>query len=344
MTIRERIEAFWAGDRPDKIPYTIYSWERRGVKDDPAWRTMFKAGLGETCGFCTAVDRVEGVEHGHETYDEGGKHVERWTMRTPVGEICRTTVDGWDDQFWLKSAEDYRVMTWIANHTDCIANYKDYMHLENTAEPHMIIHPRAGRTPMQSILVDYVGLEAFGLHLFDLENEMMALYEALLRNFRRRIELIAEGPGKFVWVHENFMSDTMGPERYQKYLVSVYEELFGALHSAGKIVGTHYDGKLATCKEAIAAAPIDLIESLTPPPEGDMTLAECRAAWPDKLFWSNLNVACYNLPTAELKRLVQERVQDAAPDGRRLAFEVSEHLPRNWETSIPVVLEALEEM
>jgi len=93
----------------------------------------------------------------------------------------------------------------------------------------------------------------------------------------------------------------------------------------------------------LARAPIDLIESLTPPPEGDQTLAEARAAWPDKLFWSNINVACYQLPPAELREVVLERVEQAAPDGRKLAFEVSEQYPANWRESLPVVLEALKE-
>ena len=108
-------------------------------------------------------------------------------------------------------------------------------------------------------------------------------------------------------------------------------------------MGTHYDGKLASCKKLIAEAPIDLIESLTPPPEGDMPLAECRAIWPDKLFWSNINVECYYLPPQELRQLVLDRVAQAAPDGRRLALKVSEQYPDNWAESIPVVLDALKE-
>ena len=87
---------------------------------------------------------------------------------------------------------------------------------------------------------------------------------------------------------------------------------------------------------------MDMIESLTPPPEGDMTLTECRQIWPDKLFWSNINVACYDLPPVELKAEVLRRVEDAAPDGRRLALEVSEQYPDNWKESLPLVLQALE--
>jgi hypothetical protein len=171
----------------------------------------------------------------------------------------------------------------------------------------------------------------------------MELYDALLENFRRTVELVAEGPGRYICVLENFSAEMLGPARFRELLLPVYEALLPVLQSAGKIVGTHYDGRLALCRDLIACAPIDLIESLTPPPDGNMTLAEARAAWPHKLFWSNINISCYDLPQADLRKLILDRVEQAAPDGRRLAFEVSEQAPANWRHSIRTVLEALRE-
>ena len=46
MDIRERLEAFWLGERPDQIPYTIYQNEWRHTADDPAWQELFQKGLG----------------------------------------------------------------------------------------------------------------------------------------------------------------------------------------------------------------------------------------------------------------------------------------------------------
>jgi EAL domain-containing protein (putative c-di-GMP-specific phosphodiesterase class I) len=74
-----------------------------------------------------------------------------------------------------------------------------------------------------------------------------------------------------------------------------------------------------------------------------MTYAQCRAAWPDKLFWANIGVSDYQLPPAQLKARVLELVAQATRDGAKLAFEVSEDLPANWRESIPVVMEALKE-
>lgn len=344
MNPQERLEAFWAGERPDQIPYTIYWWEWRHTADDPAWKPMFDEGLRVTYSVCTAAEKTKNVQYHEDSYEQNGRKLIRQTMRTPIGEVYAISEEGWMQKHWIRTSEDYRVMKYIVEHSELTADYGTLEIKKKEVASHGIAHiVLNARTPMQTILVDYVGLENFAFHLIDLEEEMMELYEALLKNFRKRIEIIAEGPGRYVGVLENFTAETMGPKRFAQYHMPVYKELYPILQSSGKIVGNHYDGRLSACKELIAEAPIDLIESLTPPPEGDMTLSQCRSAWPDKLFWSNINVSTYQLEPKKLAETVLDAVQQAAPDGRRLAFEISEAIPENWKESIPVVLAALKE-
>ncbi len=343
MTIHERLEAFWAGERPDEIPYTIYHTKWQDAKNDPAWAPMFEAGLGLT--FKEYPFRLEhrDLDVIHDETVEDGLSVRRVIWRTSRGEVSARWTDGWQQEHWLKSPEDYRVMTHIVENTTVVADYDSFGAAEREMHPYAVTWSMIGRTPLQEILVDYAGLENFSFHLFDYEEEVRRLYRALFDQFRRKADIVAGGPGRFVSNLENFTAETLGPDRYEELLLPVYEECFAPLHEAGKIVGSHYDGKTAGVKELIARAPIDLIESLTPPPEGDQSLAECRAVWPTKLFWSNLNASVYELPPAELHRLVLDRVEEAAPDGRRLAFEISEARQANWRESIPVVLKALKE-
>ncbi|GAF71973.1 unnamed protein product, partial [marine sediment metagenome] len=228
-------------------------------------------------------------------------------------------------------------------HTKLAPAYDEFLARQKDYARWGVTMAAAGRTPLQSILVDWTGLEQFSMHLFDFRDAVMGLYEAQLKLFRRMIHIIAGAPGKVVSVLENFTAETMGPRRFAEFHVPVYRELFPVLQASGKIVSTHFDGKLSSCSDLIADAPIDMIESLTPPPEGDMTLREARAAWGEKLLWSNINVGIWALPPNQLRREVLQRVSDGADNGRRLAFEISEDLPRNWEQSIPVALEALRE-
>lgn len=343
MNIRERMELFWSGERPDQIPYTIYQNEWRHTADDPAWLPMYEQGLGVTWHLPSVKTEASEVEITRKHYRENGQEIMVDTMRSPAGEVYQTHVDGWHDKYYLETAEDYAVMIDIVRRTEVLPDYAGWLEKDKQIGPYGIPQVALGRTPLQIMLVDFAGLEKFAYHLFDFQAEVEELYQALLDKLRRSVALVAEGPGRFVSVLENFTADSLGPRRFKQYLLSVYEELFPILRSAGKIVGTHYDGRLASCKELIAGAPIDLIESFTTPPEGDMSLVEAREIWPDKLLWSNINVANYYLPPEQLHDIVLKKVAEGAVDGKLFALEVSEQYPENWRTSLPVVLKALEE-
>jgi hypothetical protein len=344
MSIRERLEAFWSGEQPDRIPFTTYENKLPLDWSDPVVRQMLKDGLGVlrfVPTYAAAYD--SGIDLIHQTGREGNRDVRRQIWRTPVGEVSAMWADDWQQKYFLETAQDYRVMTYVAQHTHYRADYAAFRTQEVILPDYMLPVTRIGRTPLQTILVDYAGLENFSMHLVEYPDELQELYEALRVNFRKVVEIAAEGPGRYLNVIENFTADTLGPRRYKQFLLPVYEETFGILHQAGKIVGCHYDGQVGAVKQLVAGSPIDLIESLTPPPEGDLTLAEARAVWPDKLFWSNINLGCYELPPEELKQEIWRRVQAGAPDGRRLAFEVSEDRPARWRESMPVILAALNE-
>lgn len=347
MTPHESFEAYWAGERPERIPFSIYGAFCGSLEEKPAWAPLFERGLVPTYWMPTFSSTRNGVEKVSESYEENGQTVRRTTLKTPVGEIYATSylppgsLMAWPKKHWLSTAEDYRVRTWLVKNLEIRPNYGAYHRLVEQTAPWGLVLPAIGRTPFQRILVDWAGLEQFTFHLIELEEEVLELYEALFENFRKIVEITAEGPGRYVACQENFTAESMGPVRYERFLLPVYKECIPTLHQAGKVVGTHYDGNLSSVKHHIADAPIDLIESLTEPPEGDMTLAESRAAWPEKRFWNNINVAKFDLPPDQLQAEIHRGVAEAAPDGRGLAFEISEDLPKNWRQGIPAVLEAL---
>ncbi len=341
--VTRRLQAFLAGERPDEIPFTTYFSKDRNMLRDPRWQPLFDQGLGVTFHVYPYEEVPRGVELVEDSWREQGALVTRQVQRTPVGEMLGHL--------------DRRLAAQILAGDPRRLPRDDLDRPAHRRRPPLRGLPGRGgrpapfgtalsiirRTPLQTILVDLAGLERFALHLFEYEEEVRALYDALLAQFRRRVEIAAAGPGRFVANLENFTAETLGPRRYAEFLLPVYEECYPLLHAAGKVVGTHYDGRTASCRELIAGSPIDLIESLTAPPEGDQTLAEARAVWPDKLFWANINMGAYDLPPRELHDLVLRMVADAAPDGRRLAFEISEDLPPRWQESIPVILNALRE-
>ncbi|MCL2700815.1 MAG: hypothetical protein FWE88_03880 [Phycisphaerae bacterium] len=351
MNKQERMHAFWAGERPDVVPLSIYGWfldEYRGgaLGRDPLMQQFLRE--GELIGYYNLSPSVtrftsNDVVPFRESFDQDGRPWIRHGFRTPVGEIFALDDAGWRQKYLLEKADDYRVMAYVLERLEISPDYEGFRQALARLGPGCIGGSMIGRTPLQTILVDYTGLENFSEHLYECPDAMRLLYDVLLKNFRRQVEIAAGAPGPYVEVLENFTSETMGPGRFAEFTLPVYRELFPQLHAAGKIVGVHYDGKLDSCKDLIAEAPVDLIESLTEPPEGDMTLAQCRAAWPTKLFWVNLNLSDYDRDDASLRRRVLEAVAAGGVNGRQLAIEISEDVPPQWREKIPVILLALEE-
>lgn len=340
MTPRENLIAALDGRRPERIPYTI---NQEFVTDDPAWEALFAAGLCRIPYVHTVREEMTEVERVVEPVTWQGQPGRRIILRTSLGEISQIEFSGWVQEYYLKTPADYRVMAHIVRNTRLSLDPAGFEAAECQVGDRGLTLVGVGRSPMQTILVDYAGLEGFAYHLADGFPELFELADALKAQLLERCRLTAAGPGHFISLLENFTAESWGAARFRQYHLPIYAKLLPIFAAAGKRVFPHCDGQLACVAPLLAETGFAGIESLTEPPEGDMTLAHARSAFGDKVFWANINVGVYALPSAELRRWVRERVQAAAPDGRRLAFEISEDLPRNWREAIPVVLETLKE-
>ncbi len=338
MTSHDNLIAALDGRRPDRIPYTV---NQEFVTDDPAWAALFDAGLSPIPYVHTVREAMTGVERVIEPVTWQGRPGRRVTLRTSQGEISQIEIDGWVQEYFLKTPADYRVMAHIVRHTRLTPDPTGFAASEASVGDRGLTLVGIGRSPMQTILVDYAGLEHFSYHLADGFPELPVLAEALEAQLLERCRLTAAGPGRHISLLENFTAESWGAARFRQYHLPIYATILPIFTAAGKSVFPHCDGQIDGVAEWLANTDFAGIESVTEPPEGDMTLSQARAAFPDKTLWANINVGVYALPPEELRQWVRARVRAAASDGRRLAFEISEDLPVNWRETIPLVLETL---
>jgi len=351
MTIREDLTAVLNGETPDRTPCSIYSWFFTDPQYDfEEWRPLFDQGLGLSM-HCGTVGLVEhGVKSSVHVEVEGDRRYTINRKETPVGVLQAVTVNSvsaprlieWHREYWLKEPQDYKIRQWIVEHTEVVPQYGGFEEAEQRVGDRGVAIVGGGRTPAMAIMVDYAGENRFALDVALEVDELFDLYEAEKKLFLERNRVIAAGPGRFVKWLENLTISMLGPKRYRALLMPIYEEAVPVLEEAGKRVMVHYDGELRAAADQIALAPVHIIESLTEPPEGNMMYDECRRAWPDKVFWANINLDVYALPEERLREAVIARRERAGKRG--LAFEISEDVPGNWRESIPVVLDTLREL
>lgn len=345
MTTRENLIAVFDGETPERTPFYTYHWFghdflRAGRPD------LFEKGMGwkEHC-YC-----VNYKEHGVETEIEEvtkGRDVYKITRKkTPVGSIQKVQRNGWHHEDWIKEPEDYDVRRWIVENTELVPNWDKYYECEermgDTGVTVMLSDETNARSPLMSINIDYAGTEQFCMDMGEELEELLALYEAQMKQFEEEMKLFAQGPGKYVKLFENLSIDMLGPNRYRDYLVPAYKKAMEILEPAGKRLMVHYDGQLQIIKDQIAAAPFNMVESLTEPPEGNMMYDECREAWQDKTLLCHINLDLYNRSDEVMREAVRGKRERLGK--KATAFSISEALPPNWETKVEIILDELEKI
>lgn len=339
MTNRERIVKALRGGTPDRVPLTAYEWMWDDLEDIDH---LIERGLSPTRHVETCQRSMPDVAFEEETYQEDGHQWRREYMRTPAGTLEKLSMDGWTQQYWVKEPSDYEVIEWAVRHSELDPNYAAFLREQEAMGDRGIVVVSAHRSPIQELMVDMVGLETFCYHLADEVEELFSCYDAMRERTEQELRIIADGPGEFVKLWENFTSEMFGPDRFRQFHLPVYERAAELFEPEGKRLMAHFDGLLARVQHLLPGSGVDILESITPPSEGDVPPDRWREIWPEMVFWCNVPVSWYGLSVPAFREKLEALLEDIGST-RGLLLEISEDLPRNWPESLPVVLEVLEE-
>jgi len=337
--IRSGLASALNGSPLEQPAYAVYDWF---VKNRPAvdWERLFRLGLRQIRhADLVRCDRPHLRTREISTATDKGLRRDV-TWETDRGTLHEWYLGEWRQEYLVKTPEDYRIVARAWADARIEADASAFERSEREAGDGGITLGQLGRTPFQHVQIDLAGLERFSEDIADENQNLLALLEQLnalkLEEFRRA----ANGPCRHIKLWENLSIETMGPALYRRHLVPLYRKIFEIVEPAGRRLHVHYDGKLKSIAADIAALPFDGIDSFTEPPEGDMTVAEARAAWPEKFLWLHPNLGWYALPERELLAHIRRLVGQAGP--QRFCLMISEEVPANWERAVPAVLKALE--
>lgn len=344
MTPRERITAVLRGEPVDHVPLCSYpGLLPRGERE----RLLRSEGLGifHRIGVLTSESR--NVTTVSTTYWEGGRPWVRTTFRTPVGEVWETlrTGGGYGThlrcEFLIKRPEDYKVVEFMVKDAVYAPNEEAFREAERTLGEDGAVIGNLGYTPMQQMLILWMGPERFAIDYYEHPDAFFSLYETLCRRHEEQYEIAADSPAECVEYGDNVTSEMIGLERFQNYVVSCYNRLGEHLHAKGKRVGSHLDGNLKVLKEAIRDSELDFVEAYNPPPDGDLSIREARACWGGKVIAINFTSSIHLASPEEIEAHTLQLLEDASP-GTGFLVGVTENIPEHvWQRSLSVISRTL---
>ena len=338
-TVRARLESALAGEPVDRPAYLVYDWFVRNRPLD--WETLFDRGLGQLAH--VELVRVErpNLSITEESTEIGGRTHKAVRWITDRGELEETFVDGWQQTFLVKRSEDYTVLRRAFEDTVYTADSAPFHESEAALGDRGFTVGSLGwtpirRTPLLQVMVDFAGPERFAVDYLDRVPSLTALLDLLRTLTLDKLRQAVGTDVKYIKLWENLAIEMLGVRAYREYMVPLYREMLEIASAAGKRLLVHYDGKLGVIADDIAGLDFDL-DSLTPPPEGDMTIAEARAAWGDKFFWMHPPLGWFHDDRARLASRIREMLDGA---GRRhCCLMISEDVPHDAMETVPFLLD-----
>ena len=109
-----------------------------------------------------------------------------------------------------------------------------------------------------------MGPEAYCYEWMDNREQVVELIARMRRVYRETYAIAAKDPFEIVNQGGNPTPEIIGRDGYRDYYMREYADAYEVIHPAGKLLGTHLDGRNGPIMDLIAQAKLDYIEAYDP--------------------------------------------------------------------------------
>jgi hypothetical protein len=345
MTPRQRVLAVLRGERPDRVPFTVYECM---IPQCAVERRLRSEGL---CivnrRYRVYAEETPRCERRTIRYSEGGRDLVRTVIRTPVGEVSSVGEPAdfttWTREWFFKGPEDYAPLLYLIE--DCVyrPDHAPYLEAERWLGEDVILRGAVGSNPLHHIMLHWMGIETFAVEWAERRDEVLKLEAAWRRKQEQVYPLLAGSPITHANYGGNEVPEVMGKERYRDFVLPLLQQAAEALHAKGKLLGSHLDGNNRPWADLVAQSGLDYVEAFTPAPDTDMTLAEALDAWPDKVLWINFPSSLHLASLERIKQAAREFVELGRQTGRVIIGITEDMPPDRWQQNLLAISEVINE-
>lgn len=338
MTPKERFLAAFKDELPDKIPMTIWNNKLPGGELNNQLLELGVLVINKSSVWQRRLDGIQ-ITHRDETAPDGST-IRHTRYFTPGGEL--TTVERvlsntvWIERYLFDDSNDYDALEALIASRTYQPDFDVFMTDDKSLGDQSIARPITIHSPMHELIYEFMGIENFSIEWAENRERVLHLCDVVKEDWCKRIELTAASPTKFAVIEGNTQLQVIGEERFLKHYFPNIQDACEILHAKGIFAGAHLDGNNKKLAPLIARTSLDFIESFTPPPDCDLSVAEARQIWKDKSLLVHFPSSVHLFGAAAIEAHVREILKQAMP-GHRFSIGTSEDVPnRGIETLVPL--------
>jgi len=345
MTPRERVDAIFAGQPVDVLPwFADLQWWRAGMEAsgrlDPRYRGV--EGLLQLHRDCDTGIYLDGfymvnaapVGPGFSQDVEEGEDVRVHTLHTPAGDLCtinQRATDSWAiTGYPVQDVQGLKAVQAYYEALEYSLQDEEFGRRQALYGGDGLTMPLVQRTPLMELVVTWCGVTNLAILEAEHPEEVQATMSVMARSQDRLYSLLARCPSPYLEIGDNMSSEVVGGY-FRKYGFAYYQQRSAEMHAAGKKLGSHIDGTLRPVMRLAAQAGLDFVEGITPAPVGDLTpeqICDELAAYPT-IVWGGVPASLFAEPDWDV---VERQVSHAAKTlwrNGRLILGVGDQVPPN---------------
>ena len=337
MTPHQRLLAALRGQEVDRLPWSpflAYWWDFQPKAIQDRGQVAFLREIGADAllrGFITAFtcSDVQGISQytsfrepipGVEFHREEKGDLWRNEFNTPVGKLVSTaqlSPDG-NTRFMMehpvKRREDYKILRYIVERMVIKPDYAAVQEeIDQVGEGGLsvpLISPFL-KTPFQALVEHYVGTGQLVYDLMDYPEEVEETLAVMSEKALEAVRISVDSPAQTFITWEDSSTTNVSPGLFKRYIVPELNRWGAEIHAAGKLFLHHACGHVRALLPAMAKECVDAIESLSPPPTGNVEIWDARQALgPEMGLIGGIEpVHFLNLALPELRVYVEELIE-----------------------------------
>ena len=186
-----------------------------------------------------------------------------------------------------------------------------------------------GESGLMTFVEWYAGVEEAHYLLADYPDEVEELFDVMHQNFLKRFEVsIEHSPADTLHLLENTSTTLISPGQYEEYCYPQIVQYGNMAHQGGQKLMLHMCGHLKAILPLLGNLPADAFEAFTTPTIGNATLAEGRAACPDKCLVGGTNALVWLESAEDIIKYIEEGLE-SLPHHRGIFMSSGGEMPRD---------------
>ncbi len=211
-------------------------------------------------------------------------------------------------EFPVKKIEDYRIFTYMIESLEYEDPGKYFTDMENEIGGFGINAAVLHSTPVYELIQCFMGMESFHYLFFDYCKETLELINRIFKKFIQCYEIYAKTDIPAIVIPEDASTTLYSPSFFDEYLNPVINEYCRIINNKDKISVIHACGHLDGLKESFSKIDVDCIESVSPPPTGNVSIKEFKKALPGVCIMGGIPANYYLRELDDFKKYVGELI------------------------------------